>query len=143
MKKVIVYGMGGFYSKVKEQINNEVEIIAYAIDEKITVDEALKQEIANTLGITTEVDLTEGTEYKVEDLLVLLTSAVHARYEAKEEMIGSEELREIERVIVLKIVDQQWMEHIDNMDELKNGIGLRAYGQKDPVVQLCDVEFVK
>ena len=43
--------------------------------------------------------------------------------------------REIERVITLKIVDSQWMEHIDNMDELKNGIGLRAYGQKDPVVQ--------
>ena len=43
-------------------------------------------------------------------------------------------MRELERVITLKIVDEKWMEHIDNMDELKNGVGLRAYAQKDPVV---------
>ena len=44
-------------------------------------------------------------------------------------------MRELERVVLLKVVDEKWMEHIDNMEELKNGIGLRAYGQKDPVVQ--------
>ena len=43
-------------------------------------------------------------------------------------------MRELERVVTLKIVDEKWMEHIDNMDELKNGVGLRAYAQKDPVV---------
>ena len=55
--------------------------------------------------------------------------------EQKEAEFGEEPLRELERVITLKIVDQKWMDHIDDMDELKNGIGLRAYGQKDPVVQ--------
>ena len=44
-------------------------------------------------------------------------------------------MRELERVVMLKVVDEKWMNHIDSMDELKNGIGLRAYGQKDPVVQ--------
>ena len=44
-------------------------------------------------------------------------------------------MREIERVVMLKVVDQKWMDHIDAMDELKNGIGLQGYGQKDPVVQ--------
>ena len=44
-------------------------------------------------------------------------------------------MRELERIVVLKIVDSHWMDHIDAMDELKNGIGLQAYGQKDPVVQ--------
>ena len=44
-------------------------------------------------------------------------------------------MRELERVVILKVVDQKWMDHIDDMDELKNGIGLRAYAQKDPVVQ--------
>ncbi len=53
----------------------------------------------------------------------------------KKKKFGSEELRELERVVMLKVVDQKWMDHIDNMDELKNGIGLRRYGQKDPVVQ--------
>ena len=44
-------------------------------------------------------------------------------------------MRELERVVMLKVVDQKWMDHIDSMDELKNGIGLRAYGQKNPVDQ--------
>ncbi len=57
------------------------------------------------------------------------------QYTLKEQEVGDEELRELERVVMLKVVDQKWMDHIDSMDELKNGIGLRAYGQKDPVVQ--------
>ena len=44
-------------------------------------------------------------------------------------------MRELERVVMLKVVDEKWMDHIDSMDELKNGIGLRAYGQQDPVVK--------
>ena len=60
---------------------------------------------------------------------------IHEIYTQKEAEIGTENLRELERVIMLKIVDQRWMDHIDNMDELKNGIGLQGYGQKDPVVQ--------
>ena len=54
-------------------------------------------------------------------------------YEEKEASIGSEQMREIERVILLKIVDTKWMDHIDNMDHLKQGIGLMAYKQQDPV----------
>jgi preprotein translocase subunit SecA len=57
------------------------------------------------------------------------------KYKQKEKEFGENELRELERVVMLKVVDENWMEHIDNMDELKDGIGLRAYGQKDPVVQ--------
>ena len=56
-------------------------------------------------------------------------------YEDKEKIIGENEIRELERVVMLKVVDQKWMDHIDNMDRLKEGIGLRAYGQKDPVVE--------
>lgn len=54
---------------------------------------------------------------------------------AKQEEIGEEPFKELERVVLLKVVDEKWMDHIDAMDELKNGIGLRAYGQKDPVIQ--------
>ena len=57
------------------------------------------------------------------------------KYEAKEQEFGEERLRELERVVLLRVVDQKWMNHIDNMEDLKEGIGLRAYGQKDPVVQ--------
>jgi len=65
-----------------------------------------------------------------------LKERAHKHYEEKEAEIGnSEEFRELERVVMLKVVDEKWMDHIDAMDELKNGIGLRAYGQQDPVVK--------
>ncbi len=57
-------------------------------------------------------------------------------YEAKEaEFPDSEQIREIERVILLKVIDNKWMSHIDDMDQLRQGIGLQAYGQRDPVVE--------
>jgi preprotein translocase subunit SecA len=56
-------------------------------------------------------------------------------YDRREEMFGEEICRELERVILLKNVDSQWMDHIDAMDELQKGIRLRAYGQHDPVVE--------
>jgi preprotein translocase subunit SecA len=56
-------------------------------------------------------------------------------YEQKEQEIGEEQMREIERVILLRVIDQKWMDHIDNMDQMRQGIGLRAYGQRDPLVE--------
>lgn len=56
-------------------------------------------------------------------------------YQAKEDEYGSEVIREVERVILLKVVDTKWMSHIDDMEELKKGIGLRSYGQKNPVIE--------
>lgn len=68
-----------------------------------------------------------------------ITSALNAKcgeiYQAKEEEYGSEIIREVERVILLKVVDTKWMAHIDDMEELKKGIGLRSYGQKNPVIE--------
>ena len=64
----------------------------------------------------------------------LLTLA-HKMYDAKEEEVGSDVMRSLERYILLKVVDAKWMDHIDNMDRLKQGINLRAYGQRDPVIE--------
>ncbi|HOQ36753.1 MAG TPA: preprotein translocase subunit SecA [Acetivibrio sp.] len=57
------------------------------------------------------------------------------RYEEKEQEFGPELMRELERVVLLRIVDQKWMDHIDDMDQLQHGIRLRAFGQKDPVIE--------
>ncbi|PAB59352.1 preprotein translocase subunit SecA [Anaeromicrobium sediminis] len=54
-------------------------------------------------------------------------------YEEKENEVGSERMRELERMVMLRVVDTRWMDHIDAMDQLRQGIGLRAYGQEDPV----------
>src|SRR5699024_11185304 len=57
-------------------------------------------------------------------------------YEEKEaEFPQPEQIRELERVILLKVIDQKWMDHIDDMDQLRQGIGLQAYGQRDPLVE--------
>ncbi|ACV64664.1 preprotein translocase, SecA subunit [Desulfofarcimen acetoxidans DSM 771] len=56
-------------------------------------------------------------------------------YNAKEAELGYETMRELERVVILKIVDEKWMDHLDAMDQLREGVGLRAYGQKDPLVE--------
>ena len=69
-----------------------------------------------------------------EELVNLLTDRAMKIYDAKEEKYGANIMRELERVVLLKTVDRYWMDHIDNMDELRKGIHLRAYGQKDPVV---------
>jgi len=70
-----------------------------------------------------------------QDIIDMLTQRANAIYEKREEELGSELLREIERVVLLKVVDSKWMNHIDDMDELKKGITLRSYGQKNPVVE--------
>ena len=65
-----------------------------------------------------------------------LTEKAKALYAAKEaEFPNPEEFRELERVVLLKTIDRKWMDHIDDMDQLRQGIGLMAYGQKDPLVE--------
>ena len=73
---------------------------------------------------------------KKNQLKQLLKEQATKLYESKEaEFPEPEQLRELERVIVLKVVDRKWMDHIDDMEQLRQGIGLQAYGQKDPLVE--------
>ncbi|QPA30681.1 preprotein translocase subunit SecA [Thermaerobacillus caldiproteolyticus] len=68
-----------------------------------------------------------------EEMIELIWEKVKARYDEKEQQIPSEQMREFERVIVLRAVDMKWMDHIDAMEQLRQGIHLRAYGQIDPL----------
>ena len=70
-----------------------------------------------------------------DDIIKMLTDRTLAVYQMREDTIGHDELRELERVVLLKVVDTKWMAHIDDMDELKRGMGLRGYAQKNPVVE--------
>ncbi|MCG8401940.1 MAG: preprotein translocase subunit SecA [Firmicutes bacterium] len=70
-----------------------------------------------------------------EALKELLTEKSLAAYQAREEEMGAELLRELERMVLLRIVDEKWMDHLDAMDQLREGINLRAYGQKDPLIE--------
>ena len=95
--------------------------------------EGLKIQIKDIFGLE-NIEALKGAELDEEALITELQEKALKRYEEKEAEVG-EDFRELERVVMLKVVDEKWMNHIDAMDELKDGIGLRAYGQKDPVVQ--------
>ncbi len=69
------------------------------------------------------------------ELQEFLTERSRQAYDAREQELGQETMREIERIVMLRIVDEKWMDHLDAMDQLREGIGLRAYGQKDPLVE--------
>ena len=77
----------------------------------------------------------ECKDLTTDKLTEVLAEQAHKVYAAKEQMLGAPIMRELERVVLLKNVDTKWMDHIDAMTELRNGIGLRAYGQHDPVVE--------
>ena len=68
--------------------------------------------------------------------------SAHPKYEEKERTVGSEIIRETERMIMLHVIDDQWKDHLLTMDHLKEGIGLRGYGQKDPLVEYKKESFV-
>ncbi len=65
----------------------------------------------------------------------VVRNAVEAHYKAREEALGSEALRQLERVVMLQVIDTQWKDHLLSMDHLKEGIGLRGYGQRDPLTE--------
>ena len=113
--------------------DNIVNMFVEEEEQELNV-ESLNTEIINVFGFdmkeyiqankTNSVAISEEIKKKASEL-----------YAQKEDEVTSDQMRELERVVMLKVVDEKWMNHIDSMDELKNGIGLRAYGQKDPVVQ--------
>lgn len=99
--------------------------------------EGIKTYAENTLLLpdTLKVSPEDMETMEKDDLREMLLSAAIKRYEDKEREHGTELMRELERVVLLKVVDQKWMDHIDAMDQLRYGIGLRAYGQRDPVIE--------
>ena len=119
--------------KMIESLAEETVLNYAGHDEEINV-ESLDTDIRNTFGIDMKDYIKENSKNPNAIAEKLQKDALE-KYENKEKEIGSEQLRELERVVMLKVVDQKWMDHIDAMDELKNGIGLRAYGQQDPVVK--------
>ena len=96
--------------------------------------ESLDAEITNEFGLDMK-EFIKTNENDSNAIIEELEKQATKKYQAKEAEITSDKMREVERVVMLKVVDEKWMNHIDNMDELKNGIGLRAYGQQDPVVK--------
>lgn len=95
----------------------------------------LNQELLSVVPLR-PVEASEWRGKKKEELLKVIKELAVKAYEAKEKEFPEEEqLREVERIILMKVIDRHWMNHIDDMDQLRQGIGLQAYGNRDPLVE--------
>jgi preprotein translocase subunit SecA len=104
-------------------------------------DDALKAAVRETFGVDSELDNVEIEGLGVEAATDALWQPVLQKYEAKEALIPTDILRRVERDIMLQIVDAQWKDHLYSLDHLKEGIGLRGYGQRDPLVEYKKESF--
>ena len=97
------------------------------------------REVADLFSVdTADVDFADKTADEIRDGL---WGAVQAEYEEKETLIGRDILQRVERDIMLQVVDVQWKDHLYSLDHLKEGIGLRGYGQRDPLVEYKKESF--
>ncbi len=113
------------------------EFIGTVVDkhfEEVNV-EAIKEEILHNLLVELKLDGSEFESLGRDGLVQKITDAAKDFYKRKEEMLSSELMARLERYAVLSVLDNKWKEHLREMDDLKEGIGLRAYGQKDPLVE--------
>ena len=129
---------------LRETINEMIDklvtdsVDAYA-DEKLYPEEWDYEGLYKHLSqyFLTEEILTpqDMEEYTRQELLERLLEIAHEEYQDRVNMLGEAMFSQLEKAIMLRVVDNKWMEHLDNMDMLREGIGLRAYGQKNPLVE--------
>ena len=119
---------------INEQIQSMIkDIISDAVAAYVEL-ENLKSYLYGLFMPKESLEGEELKELKSQELSNKIYETAHDIYREKEEIIGSDRMREVERIILLQCVDNHWIDHIDAMDQLRQGIGLRALGQQDPVI---------
>ena len=124
---------------INEQIQNMIQeiigsaVTAYIGDNGVEL-ENLKSYLYGLFMPKDSLELEELKELNTQELSDKIYEIAHDLYREKEEIIGSDRMREVERIILLQCVDNHWIDNIDAMDQLRQGIGLRALGQQDPVI---------
>jgi preprotein translocase subunit SecA len=93
----------------------------------------LRNDILTQFGY--KIDLSEFGALSQQEMVDLIFERLKQRYQEKEDLVGADIMRQTERIVMLQVIDNQWKDHLLSMDELKQGIGNRAYGQKDPLVE--------
>ena len=125
------------YNMITEYVENITD--RFASPEADPEDWDIKGLDVNLHNVIPQMELPDTKEcrdMRQKEFKHLLKERAVKAYEAKEaEFPEAEQIREIERVVLLKVIDARWMDHIDDMDQLRQGIGLQAYGQRDPLVE--------
>jgi len=99
----------------------------------------LQSDVLSQFGV--KIDLEELNGLLKQEIEDYINELLERRFKEKEELIGPENMREAERVVMLNVIDNQWKDHLLSMDHLKEGIGLRGYGQKDPLIEYKKESF--
>ena len=103
--------------------------------------EGLREELRRNIIVDVEITPDQWMKAGKDGVRALVVNAAHDFYKRKEEKVGSETMGMIERMALLQVIDERWKEHLREMDDLKEGIGLRAYGQKDPLLEYKQEAF--
>jgi preprotein translocase subunit SecA len=120
--------------EVFDQLEEFVEDIVDRNFNEVQVDN-LKEEVRHNLLVEIKLEAPEFEELGKDGIIERILNEAKSFYKKKEEMLGSELMARLERYATLSVIDHKWKEHLREMDDLKEGIGLRAYGQKDPLVE--------
>jgi preprotein translocase subunit SecA len=146
-----VYGMRRQLLEGKEQKERVIEIIQGIVGSFIDLRcperahptafdfAGLQSDVLSQFGV--KIDLQEMAGLVRQDIENHINDLLESRYKEKEELIGPENMREAERMVMLNVIDNQWKDHLLSMDHLKEGIGLRGYGQKDPLIEYKKESF--
>jgi preprotein translocase subunit SecA len=94
---------------------------------------ALRTDVLSQFGY--KVETAEVADLSRDEMSDLICERLQRKYAEKEDLVGADVMRQTERIVMLQVIDNQWKDHLLSMDELKQGIGLRAQGQKDPLVE--------
>ncbi len=138
-RKEILHG-----KDLKEYFTGLVDsLVEWIMDESANKDvqpdewdrEALRKAVISQFGLDIDKLGLDWTAVTHETFRATLVGALRASYEEKEKLLGPDRMREFERMILLQVIDSQWKDHLLEMDHLKEGIGLRGYGQRDPLVE--------
>jgi preprotein translocase subunit SecA len=146
-----VYGMRRALLEGKEQRERILEIIVGIVGAFIDIrcPERTHPSTYDLAGLQSDVLSQFGVKINPQDLAGLngqeiedrINELLAGRYKEKEELIGPENMREAESIVMLNVIDNQWKDHLLSMDHLKEGIGLRGYGQKDPLIEYKKESF--
>ncbi|MBA4309466.1 MAG: preprotein translocase subunit SecA [Chlorobiaceae bacterium] len=121
-------------SEILEYANEFVAEIVERHIEEVNLDK-IKEEVLQNFLVDVKVTPKQVDDLGKEGVVDIISNAVLEFYSKKEEMIGTDLMARLERFAFLNVIDNRWREHLREMDDLKEGIGLRAYGQKDPLVE--------
>lgn len=128
---------------IERSIRRNIEAFTVGVENQEDLDlQGMIDYINGNLLKEGDISIDDLKNKDVDEIVDLIFAKVKERYDEKEEELSQEQMREFEKVVVLRVVDTKWMDHIDAMDQLRQGIHLRAYGQIDPLREYSKEGFI-